>query len=97
LEDLSKYIQTSTSGLRGDLAQGVNAAPESLSPAKLAPKANRLYNTGRLAQAVGEDRADDLLRAIETTKQQARDAAEDAVNRPMQRPRTQVGRVQTSS
>src|SRR5581483_11213305 len=32
LEDLSKHIQASTSGLRGDLAQGVKAAPEALSP-----------------------------------------------------------------
>jgi hypothetical protein len=79
LEDLSKHIQNSTSGLRGDLAQGVNAAPESLSPAKLATRANRLYDTGRLQQALGGDRADDLLRAIETTKQKAADAAENAV------------------
>lgn len=79
LEDLSKHIRASMSGLRADVAQGVNAAPEALSPAKLAPRANRLYNTGRLAQAVGEDRADDLLRAIETTKQQAKDAAANAV------------------
>lgn len=61
LEDLSKHIQASTSGLRGDLAQGVNAAPESLSPAKLASRANRMYNTGRLQQALGEDHADELL------------------------------------
>jgi hypothetical protein len=78
LEDLSKHIQASTSGLRGDLAPGLRAAPESLSPAKLATRANRMYNTGRLQQAVGEDHADDLLRKIETTKQQAQDAAENA-------------------
>jgi hypothetical protein len=66
------------SGLRSDLAQGVQAAPESLSPAKLATRANRMYTTGRLQQAVGEDHADDLLRAIETTKQRAQEAAENA-------------------
>jgi hypothetical protein len=65
--------------LRTDLTEGVNAAPESLSPAKLATRANRLYNTGRLQQALGEDHADDLLKAIETTKQQAKDAAGNAV------------------
>lgn len=79
LEDLSKHVQASTSGLRGDLAQGVKAAPESLSPARLAPRANRLYNTGRLQQAIGDSRADELLKSIETTKQSAQDAAENAV------------------
>lgn len=78
LEDLSKHIQASTSGLRGDLAQGAKAAPEALSPAKLATRANRLYDTGRLQQALGESQADDLLRHIETTKQAAQDAAENA-------------------
>jgi hypothetical protein len=78
LEDLSKHIQASTSGLRGDLAQGVKAAPEALSPAKLATRANRMYDTGRLQQALGDSRADDLLRNIERTKQAAQDAAENA-------------------
>jgi hypothetical protein len=79
LEDLSKHIQSSTSGLRADLAQGVNATQESLSPAKLATRANRMYDSGRLQQAVGEDHANDLLKAIETTKQKAQDAAANAV------------------
>jgi hypothetical protein len=78
LEDLSKHIQASTSGLRGDLAQGVKAVPEALSPAKLATRANRLHDTGRLQQALGESQADDLLRSIERTKQAAQDAAENA-------------------
>jgi hypothetical protein len=82
LEDLSKHLQASMSGLRADVAQGlpagVKAAPEALSPAKLAPRANRLYGTGRLQQALGDDHADDLLRAIETTKQSAQDATENA-------------------
>jgi hypothetical protein len=33
-----------------------------------------------LQQALGDDHADDLLRAIETTKQQAKDAAVNAVH-----------------
>jgi hypothetical protein len=82
LEDLSKHLQASMSGLRADVAHGlpagVKAAPEALSPAKLAPRANRLYSTGRLQQAVGDDHADDLLRAIETTKQAAQEATENA-------------------
>jgi len=79
LEDLSKHIQAATSGLRADIAQGVNAAQEALSPAKLASRANRLYSTGRLQQAVGESRADELLKAIEITKQQAQNATENAI------------------
>jgi hypothetical protein len=79
MSDLSKHIQASMSGLRSDLSEGVNAASESLSPAKLATRANRLYNTGRLQQALGEDRADDLLKTIESTKQSAKQAADNAV------------------
>jgi hypothetical protein len=78
LEDLSKHIQSSTSGLRGDIAQGVNAAKESVSPAKLSTRVNRLFNTGRLQQGLGQDHAENLLRAVETTKQSMQDAAENA-------------------
>lgn len=84
LEDLSKHIQASMSGLRANLANGVNAAQESLSPAKLASRANRLYNTGRLQQALGDDHADDILTVIETSRQRAKDAAENAVRQTEQ-------------
>lgn len=78
LSDLSKAVQSSITGLRADIANGVNAAQESLSPAKLTNKVNRLFNTGRLQQAIGEDRAGGLLQAIETTKQTLQDAATSA-------------------
>jgi Skp family chaperone for outer membrane proteins len=77
LEDLGKQVQGSITGLRADLANGVQAAQETLSPAKLSTRANRLYNTGRLQQAIGE-RADDLLRATESTKQRLQDAVTSA-------------------
>lgn len=80
LEDLSKQIQASTTGLRGDLAQGVNAAQETVSPAKLSAGANRMYNTkNRLQWALGQSHADELLRTLESTKQSLQDAAENAV------------------
>jgi hypothetical protein len=78
LGDLSKHIQASISGLRSDVAQGVNAAEESLSPAKLASRVNRLYNSGRLQQALGDSHADELLRGIESTRQRLQDAAQNA-------------------
>ena len=80
-EDLGKHVQASTSGLRADISQGTRAAEESLSPAKLAPRANSMYNKGRLQQALGEDRAKDLLRHIEGTTQKAKDAASFAAKR----------------
>lgn len=80
LEDLSKHIQASTSGLRSELSQGLNATQEALSPAKLASRANRMYNTGRLQQAVGDGHANELLQNIEYTIKSLQDAAEKATN-----------------
>lgn len=80
LEDLSKHLRASMEGLRSDVGTtATKAAPEALNPAKLAPRVNRLYNTGRLQQAIGDDHADELLEAAETAKQRAKDAALEAV------------------
>lgn len=76
LSDLSKPIQASISGLRADL-QGAGAA-ESLSPAKLAARVNKMYDSGRLQQALGEGGSSDLLTAIEDTKQRLKDVANGA-------------------
>ena len=81
LEDLSKHIRASATGLRPELNNGVNAAQEVVSPAKLATKANRLYDSGRLQQALGDNRADDLLRATEQTRQKLQDIADNAVSK----------------
>ena len=77
LNDLSKPIQAALAGLRADL-QGAGAAAESLSPAKLALRVNKLYDSGRLQQALGEGGSADLLTAIEDTKQRLKDAASAA-------------------
>jgi hypothetical protein len=77
LADVSKPIQSSISGLRGDL-QSAGAAMESLSPAKLAARVNKLYDTGRLQQALGEGHSADFLTAIEETKQRLMDVANAA-------------------
>jgi hypothetical protein len=79
LEDLNKHLRASMEGLRADAGTAATkAAPEALNPTKLSPRINRLYNTGRLQQALGGDHADELLEAAETAKQRAKDAAETA-------------------
>ena len=75
LGDVSKPIQSATSGLRADLASGASTALESLSPAKLANRVNALYDKGRLQHALGEDGSADFLTAIEDTKQRLQSAA----------------------
>ena len=78
LADVSKPIQASISGLRADVGNVINAAAESLSPAKLANRVNALYDKGRLQHALGEDGSADFLTAIEDTKQRLKDAASAA-------------------
>jgi hypothetical protein len=58
LENLSAHIRASASGMRPELAEaGAKATPEVLSPAKLFPRVNALFNTGRLQQALGPYKA----------------------------------------
>lgn len=47
-------------------------------PAKLSTRLNKLYGSGRLQQAVGEDRAQASLRTAEETKQRLVDVASAA-------------------
>ncbi len=77
LEDLNKHLRASMEGLRADVGTAATkAAPEALNPTKLAPRLNRMYGTGRLEQALGDSRANDILEAAETAKQRAKDAAQ---------------------
>jgi hypothetical protein len=78
LSDLSKPIQASISGLRADLSGGTSDVAESLSPAKMALRVNKLYDSGRLQQALGNDGAADLVTAIEDTKGRLKDVASAA-------------------
>ncbi len=75
LGDVSKPIQSAVTGLRGDLATGSDAVAEVLSPSKLAVRINKLYDTGRLQQALGEEGSGKLLQTLEETKQRLKDAA----------------------
>lgn len=82
LADLDRHIKMSIEGLRSDVGTAATkAAPETLSTTKLAPRLNRMYGTGRLQQALGDSRADDILEAVESAKQRAKDAAETAVRK----------------
>jgi hypothetical protein len=66
LDDLSRHIRMSASGMRPGLAEaGAKTNPEILSTAKLFPRINGLYNSGRLQQALGPEKAADMLQAVD--------------------------------
>jgi len=77
LEDLSAKIRQSTSGLPDSLNNGSQTAQtansEVVSPNRLAPQLHRLRDSGRLAQAVSDSRADDLIRTVESAKARTAD------------------------
>ena len=63
--DLSKHIRASSEGLRPELVPGAKSPiPETLNPAKLFPRVQKLFDAGRLQDALGHSRAADLLRAV---------------------------------
>ena len=72
MQDLSTKIRQSTTGLPENLMNGskaaTNASGEVVSPVKLAPKVHALRDEGRLAEALNQSRADDLLRSVEAAK-----------------------------
>jgi uncharacterized phage infection (PIP) family protein YhgE len=78
LSDLSNSIRQSTGGLRPELADGVKDAttPEAVNPKTLFTKVNRLNDRGRLAQAIGQDNADALLRHVDAAYVQGQRIAE---------------------
>jgi hypothetical protein len=77
LSDLSNAIRQSTSGLRPELANGVEGAttPEAVNPKTLFTKINRLNDRGRLAQAIGKANADALLQHVDSAYVQAQKIA----------------------
>lgn len=63
--DLSKNIRASSEGLRPELASGAKTPiPESVNTGKLVNRVNKMYDAGRLQDALGQSRAADLLRAV---------------------------------
>jgi hypothetical protein len=72
LEELQTALHQSATGLRPELSGTTQAAPEALSPNRLAPKLNNLYSSGRLESALSAEHADDLLKAVEAASLQAK-------------------------
>jgi hypothetical protein len=62
LFDLSQQIRSSASGLRPELGSGT---PEAIDPGKLSPRLNKLYDSGRLQQAIGKDGAAKLMQQVD--------------------------------
>jgi hypothetical protein len=62
LHDLSQQVRSSASGLRPELGKGT---PEAIDPSKLSPRLNKLYDSGRLQQAIGEDGAAKLMQQVD--------------------------------
>ncbi len=62
LYDVSQQIRSSASGLRPELGEGT---PETIDPAKLSPRLNKLYDSGRLQQALGAEGAAQLVKQVD--------------------------------
>jgi hypothetical protein len=62
LYDVSQQIRSSASGLRPEIGEGT---PETVDPAKLSPRLNKLYDSGRLQQALGNDGAAKLVQQVD--------------------------------
>lgn len=72
LQDLSTHVQASSSGMRPELARaGIQSTPEAVSTTKLFPRINSLYNRGRLQMALGEQKAQQVVQAVDTAFLQA--------------------------
>jgi hypothetical protein len=62
LHDLSAQIRGSASGLRPELGEGT---PETVDPTKLSPRLNKLFDSGRLQQALGDEGAAKLVKQVD--------------------------------
>jgi hypothetical protein len=61
LYDLDKHLKMSASGMRPDVGTAAAKNPEAVDPSKMFSRMNRLYDSGRLQEAVGESNAQSLL------------------------------------
>ncbi len=61
LYDLDKHLKMSASGMRPDIGTAAAKNPEAVDPSKMFSRMNRLYDSGRLQQAVGTQNAQSLL------------------------------------
>jgi hypothetical protein len=72
LEDLGSHVEKSTTGMRPELAADASKTnPETVSTTKLFGRANQMYNDRRLAVALGEQKAKELLQAVDAAHLQA--------------------------
>lgn len=75
LNDFGVRIRRATSGLPENLRDGSPAAKaangEVVSPNRLSPAVHSMRDSGRLSQAVGPQRADELLRQVESARARA--------------------------
>ncbi len=74
LYDLDSQLKMSASGMRPELA-GTNNSLEVLDPRKAFERLNKLYNSGRLQQAVGQSQSEQI---IPRTKWQSQTQVRDA-------------------
>jgi hypothetical protein len=71
LYDLDSQIKASTKGMRPNLAKA-KGTPETVDPTKLSLRLNKLYDSGRLQQAVGDTMAETLLQHSDAAERAAR-------------------------
>jgi hypothetical protein len=60
LYDLDRQLKMSASGMRPELAS-IESSPEILDPKKAFDRLNKLYNSGRLQQAVGQAQSEQII------------------------------------
>jgi hypothetical protein len=65
LYDLDAAVKSSTSGVRPEMA-AEGSTPETLDANKLLPRLNKLNDSGRLAQAIGEKGAAQIIRDVDS-------------------------------
>jgi hypothetical protein len=64
LEDLNKLVEFSVSGTRPEIAGKFPSQifnPETVDAGKLSDRLNKLYNSGRLQEALGKQQAKDVI------------------------------------
>lgn len=64
LEDVNAQVRMTAKGVRPELAE-TGATPESIDPKRLLPRINKLYDAGRLQEAVGEQNAKTLINNVD--------------------------------
>lgn len=72
--DTNHQIRMSTTGVRPGM-QGATDVPEEVNSKSLMNRLNKIYNKGRLQQAVGDDGAEDLIGHSATAQKAARNVA----------------------